>query len=131
MCFACCQLSGFDFGLPDVCLTPPVPVPVPYLNVAAGMTAIPNVTNILVLGMPQHNMGTKIPFSNGDNPGVSLGVASGSVMGPAQPVANCAYTVIVKGMPASRMGTVSIQNRTNLPGVRGTPSQGRVLVPAA
>lgn len=130
MCYACCQLMGFDTGFPDVCLTPPGPVPVTYLNVAAGMTAFPNVTTILVIGMPQHNMGTKIPFTNGDNPGVALGVASGSVMGPTQPVANCAYTVIVKGMPAMRMGTVSLQNRTNLVGVRSSPSQGTVAIPA-
>ena len=30
--FANTQMMGMDMGFPDVCLTPPVPAPVPYPN---------------------------------------------------------------------------------------------------
>ena len=37
--FANSQMMGTDIAFPDVCLTPPIPVPVPYPNVARGPTA--------------------------------------------------------------------------------------------
>jgi hypothetical protein len=92
-----------------------------------GPMAIPNVPTILIMGMPVHNLGTTIPMSNGDNPGVMLGVASGTVMGPVRHVLG-ANTVLYLGMPATRLTSVSIQNSTNAPGVRAVPSQTMVLL---
>ena len=69
--FANCQAGGVDMALPDVCLTPsPLPIPVPYVNVASGTMAIPNALNILFMGMPAHNMATIIPLTSGDNGGI-------------------------------------------------------------
>ena len=109
---------------PDVCKTPTPggPVPIPYPNIAMGPMAIPNVPTVLVMGAPAHNLGTTIPMTNGDNAGVVLGVASGTVMGPSRHV-TAAFTVLVQGMPATRLTSVSIQNSTNCPGVRTVPSQ--------
>ena len=64
---------------------------------------------------------------NGDNPGIAMGVASATVMGPSRHVTG-AFTVLLHGMPASRMTSVSIQNSTNCPGVRLVPSQALVLL---
>lgn len=129
--FANCQLMGTDMGFPDVCLTPappsPSPIPIPYPNIAMGPMAIPNCPNILVMGGPAHNLGTTIPMSNGDNPGVMLGVASGTVMGPSRAVTG-AFTVLFLGMPASRLTSVTLQNSTNCPGVRLVPSQPTVML---
>ena len=129
--FANTQMMGTDMGFPDVCLTPappsPSPIPIPYPNIGMGPMAIPNVPTILIMGMPVHNLGTTIPMSNGDNPGVMLGVASGTVMGPCRHVLG-ANTVLYLGMPATRLTSVSIQNSTNCPGVRAVPSQTMVLV---
>ncbi|MBW7984904.1 DUF4150 domain-containing protein [Enterobacillus tribolii] len=126
--FANCQLMGIDIAFPDVCLTPmPAPTPIPYPNVALGPTAIPNAVNILFMGMPAHNMATVTPLTNGDNAGVALGVASGSVMGPSRHV-TAAFTVLIKGTPATRLTSVSIQNSTNAPGMRVVPSQLKVLL---
>ena len=86
--FANCQMGGQDSGFPDVCLTPappaPAPVPIPYPNIAIGPMAVGFVPNILISAMPAHNMSTSIPMTNGDNVGVSTGVASGTVMGPSR-----------------------------------------------
>lgn len=129
--FANSQMMGMDIGFPDVCLTPappaPAPVPVPYPNIAAGPMAIPNVLNVLFMCMPAHNMATTIPMTNGDNTGVALGVASGSVMGPSRHLTG-AFSCLVGGMPATRVTSMSLQNSTNCPGCRVVPSQVKVLL---
>lgn len=97
--FANCQLFGVDLAFPDVCLTPmPAPTPIPYPDIALGPTAIPNAFNILFMGMPAHNMATITPLTNGDNPGVATGVASGTVMGPSRHLTG-AFTVLLKALP--------------------------------
>jgi hypothetical protein len=129
--FANSQMMGMDMAFPDVCLTPappsPSPIPIPYPNIAMGPMAIPNVPTILIMGMPVHNLATTIPMTNGDNPGVMLGVASGTVMGPARHVLG-ANTVLYMGMPATRLTSMSLQNSTNAPGARIVPSQTIVLL---
>ncbi|WP_380180338.1 DUF4150 domain-containing protein [Kalamiella sp. sgz302252] len=126
--FANCQLSGTDMAFPDACLTPPaVQTPIPYPNIAVGTTAIPNAFNILFMGMPAHNMATVTPLTNGDNAGVALGIASGSVMGPSRHTTG-AFTVLLKGMPATRTTSLSLQNSTNAVGMRTVPSQFKVLM---
>jgi len=128
--FANCQLMGVDLALPDVCLTPlPIPVPVPYPNIALGSTAIPNALNILFLGMPAHNLATITPLTNGDNAGINLGVASGTVMGPSRHLTG-SFTVLLKGSPATRLTSLSLQNSTNMVGMRSVPSQFKVLMMA-
>ncbi len=126
--FANSQMMGLDFGFPDVCMTPAVPpVPIPYPNIAMGPTAVPSQFTILILAMPQHNMATTTPLTNGDNAGVLMGVASGLVMGPSRHL-TAAFTVLVAGMPATRLTSMSLQNSTNVPGCRIVPSQPIVLI---
>lgn len=126
--FANTQMMGIDMGLPDVCMTPsPAPVPVPYPNIAAGPMGVPAVYNVLFMAAPAHNLATTIPLTNGDNAGVALGVASGTVMGPSRHLTG-AFSVLIRGMPASRLTSVSLQNSTNCPGMRVVPSQVKVLM---
>ena len=124
-----CQMMGQDIGFPDVCLTPTPagPVPIPYPNIAMGPMAVPNCTNVVIMCTPAHNLGTTIPMTNGDNAGVNMGVASGTVMGPSRHTTG-AFTVLFQGMPASRLTSMSLQNSTNCPGVRVVPSQTLVLL---
>ncbi|AIR01538.1 type VI secretion protein [Pluralibacter gergoviae] len=129
--FANCQLCGVDLAFPDVCLTPsPAPVPVPYPDIALATTAIPNALNILFMGMPAHNLATVTPLTNGDNPGVATGVASGTVMGPSRHMTG-AFTILIKGTPATRLTSVSLQNSTNAIGMRIVPSQSKVAMMAS
>jgi len=129
--FANTQMMGVNMGFPDVCLTPappaPAPVPLPYPNVAVGPMGVPAAYKVLFMCAPAHNMSTSIPQSNGDNPGLATGVASGMVMGPCRHV-TAAFTCLVGGMPATRLTSVSIQNNTNCPGARIVPSQCKVLI---
>lgn len=126
--FANTQMGGVDMGAPDVCLTPsPAPVPVPYPNVAAGPMSTAPVYNVLILGAPIHNLSTSVPLTNGDNAGVSMGVASGTVMGPSRHL-TAAFTILMGGAPATRLSSASLQNSTNCPGARIVPSQTKVVL---
>ncbi|AOM40240.1 DUF4150 domain-containing protein [Xenorhabdus hominickii] len=129
--FANTQGGGMDLATPDTCLTPMfTPVPVVYPNMAQGTTAITNALNILFMGCPAHNLATIIPMTTGDNPGVNLGVASGTVMGPSHHIMG-ANSVLIKGSPATRLSSTTMQNSTNAPGSRIVPSQTKVLISAA
>jgi len=126
--FATTQMMGIDLGFPDVCLTPtPAPVPVPYPNIAAGPMGVPAQYNVLFMCAPAHNMATTVVMTNGDNTGVALGVASGTVMGPSRHL-TASFTTLVGPMPATRMTSMALQNSTNCPGCRLVPSQIKVIV---
>jgi len=129
--FANTQMGGMDTGFPDVCLTPappsPSPIPVPYPNMANGNMGVPAAYDVLISCAPAHNMGTKIPLTNGDNAGVATGVASGTVMGPSRNI-TASFTVLIKGKPATKLTSTSLQNNTNCPGARLVPSQVKVLL---
>jgi len=124
--FLNCQLKGMVTGYPDVCLTPappsPSPVPTPYPCNAARPMAVPNQMNVLIMGAPVHTVSTKVPQTNGDNAGVAMGVASGTVMGPCQSIM-ASILVSICGMPATRLMDPSIMNSTNCPGAGTMPSQ--------
>jgi hypothetical protein len=95
------------------------------------VTTIPTTTAITVLTdcMPSHNQMSEIFISNGDNPGVNMGVASGMVMGPTEFILG-SLTVLKGGMPAQRMTSMTGHNglSMNCPGVALAPSQVTVLV---
>jgi hypothetical protein len=123
--------GGMCAAFPDVCLTPappaPAPIPIPYPNMGVDPTDTSFVPNVLITCTPAHNMSTQPIMSNGDNVGVAMGVASGTVMGPVRTV-TAAFTVIVGGMPLGRLTSITLQNSTNAPGAKIVPSVTNVLV---
>ncbi|MDX8000573.1 DUF4150 domain-containing protein [Xenorhabdus sp. Reich] len=127
--FANTQGGGTDMATPDICLTPAPPgppVPVVYVNTASGTNAISTSTStILFMGSPAHNMTTTTPMTTGDNPGVNLGLMSGTVMGPSHHTMG-ANSVLIKGSPATRLSSLTMQNSTNAIGSRTNPSQTKV-----
>ncbi|MBW7983725.1 DUF4150 domain-containing protein [Enterobacillus tribolii] len=125
--FANCQAGGLDLAAPDVCLTPPVPIPIPYVNIALGPLAIPNVLHILFAAAPAHNMATIIPVTFGDEPGVVGGVASGTVMCISQHITGVS-SFLLSGQPATRLTDLTLQNLTNIVGVRILPSQSTIIL---
>ena len=133
--FAKTQMMGMDFAFPDVCLTPipspagPIPTPIPYPNIAMSMTAIPSQFKVLTVCMPNHNLMTITPMSNGDNVGTMMNPVSGMVMGPSKNLMGSVKTLI-GGMPATTMLKPSGQNGIS-PGAVGAtlvPSQIKLLV---
>jgi len=126
--FANTQLVGMNFAFPDICLTPmPVPTPIPYPNFSMQIMAVLAVYRMLMGGTPALNMGTMIPMSNGDNAGVNMGVASGTVMMMTRFLMG-AFTCLLQGLPATRMTSMTLQNSTNMVGATLVPSQFKVLL---
>src|SRR5688572_5699376 len=78
--FAATQLGGTATGGPDACKTPPQQAPLPYPNIALLNTATGFHAKVILGGAPAHSLATKVPMSNGDNAGVTGGVASNKVM---------------------------------------------------
>lgn len=73
-------------GPNDICKTPappaPAPIPMPYPNIA--MTATPGpgyTTKTLVMATPMYTKKSKTAISNGDQPGVAMGLISSKIMG--------------------------------------------------
>jgi hypothetical protein len=127
--FANNQLFGIDLAFPDVCNTPmgPVPTPIPYPNFGPGPEGVPAAYNILFDGGPAHNLETEIPLTQGDDPGIELGDASGTVMASSRSI-TAADTVLLDGAPATRLTSVTLQNSTNMFGARVAPSQFTISI---
>jgi hypothetical protein len=73
-------------GPTDICKTPappaPAPIPLPYPNIAASATMGPGyTTKTLVTMTPMWTKKGKSALSNGDQPGVAMGVISSKIMG--------------------------------------------------
>lgn len=127
------QMAGLCLAVPDVCKTPsPVgPVPIPYPNTAQMPLAVNTSLKVFVLGMPAVTLRSQIPVSEGDEPGVAGGVASGVFKGPCS-FSKGSTKVIVGGAPWVHLGAMTRQNGVapnNPAGAVVAPSQVKVLVP--
>lgn len=112
---------GMNMGFPDVCLTPaaPSPVPIPYPNMGMHAMAAPFVPTILLSMMPALNMGSMIPMTMGDEPGVANPMFKQTgmfTMGSPK--------VLLQGMPAITLTSMTTGNNMNNP-------VGMVAVPGA
>lgn len=129
--FANTQMMGTGMGFPDVCLTPappaPSPIPIPYPNIWLLPTTVGFIPTVLAMCAPVHTLVSSAPMTNGDNPGVAMGVASGTVMGPGRYLTG-AFSVLVHGAPLTRLTSTTLQNSTNVPGTQIVPSQPLVIV---
>lgn len=122
--FANTNLGVLNLGFPDVCLTPPLEIPIPYPNIALSLTHIPSVFNILLDCGLAENLLTEGTVSLGD---VGTGVASGMMMSQDHPLLG-SFKTIFGVCPATRLTTLTIQNLDNAPGLSLTPAQIRVLL---
>jgi hypothetical protein len=129
--FANTQMPAINLGFPDVCKTiiGPAVVPIPYPNLAITSTAIPSVFNIFMMAMPVHNLMTKIPISNGDQPGIAMGVVSNLIMGPSAHMMG-SVKVFATAMPVTKMLSPTGQNgmALNIPGMTLSPCQVKVMI---
>lgn len=125
--FAVTQGGGLCMAPGDVCLVPPLAIPVPFVNVAVPPLGVGFVPNIFIVTGMAHNQGTIIASSTGDEPGAMGGVSSGTIVGPAQYVL-CSMTHLTGGMPTPRMTSTTLQNTGNVAGIMIAPSQTKVLV---
>ena len=118
-------------GMPDVCLVPsvPSPIPTPFPNMAMHAMANPGtcaVKFIIQGGLAQH-LGSMITLTSGDEAGVGGGVMSGTFMGMSRATVG-SMKLMIAGMPAVRLTSMRMQNLTNVPaGIETVPDQVKVL----
>jgi hypothetical protein len=130
--FACISIGVLNIAaVPDVCKTPvgPVPVPVPYPNLATSCTHIPAVLNVMFgIGLAE-NLLTEGTISEGDQAGVLGGVVSQIFMGPDRYLTS-SLKLLVGGIFATRMTSLTGHNGMpcNTVGASLVPGQFRVLV---
>jgi hypothetical protein len=126
MPFISTQLADMYLGFPDVCLTPPLAIPIPYPNIGLSTMGIGFVPNVLINAMPVHNLLTTIALTNGDQAGAMLGVASGLIMGPVHNLIG-SFKVLAGFAPVMKFLGMTIQNNTNAPGFMILPTQFQVM----
>lgn len=115
--------AGMNIGFPDVCLTPPVPVPVPYPNFALNCLAVNFSTIVFVCGLPALNIGSIITTTFGDDPGV----AHWTVKGPGTFVTGNPI-VFVEQLPGVNLTCPTTGNTMNNPvGAQLVPSAANVF----
>ncbi|MFT5161943.1 MAG: hypothetical protein ACI9FJ_000511 [Alteromonadaceae bacterium] len=131
MCFQTTQMPAMHFAFPDVCKTLVVlaVVPIPYPNIGMTSTSIPTIFNQFTMCMPDHNLLTMTPLSNGDEPGLLMGLISNLIVGPILPLFG-SIKVFKTIMPAIKMLSLTGQNGVilNMVGMTLTPSQVKLLI---
>ena len=133
--FAATNETGTCFAFPDVCNTPMPPIgtpaPMPYPNSAETTQANPATCaeKVSITGAKAVTVKTVIPLSEGDEPGVAMGVVSGMIMGPVGFISGSAC-VFIEGSPAVMLGATTRQNGTapNCEGSLISPSQTVVSI---
>src|SRR5262245_12941040 len=101
--------EGVATAFPDVCLTPPAPVPVPYVNVAFSEQTADGSRTVTMDCHPIMLKGSHFRTSTGDEAGSAGGVMSGTNVGKAEFV-SYSFDVLVEGVGVARQGDLMIQN---------------------
>lgn len=129
--FANTNLCVTNFAFPDVCNVPtPVgPIPTPFPNFAISISHVPSQFSLFIQCGLAENLVTQGTISNGDEPGIGLGVVSGLEIGPDRYMMG-SVKVCFGGVFATRLTSVVGQNGMlpNAVGMSITPSQVCVLV---
>lgn len=104
--------TSVSMGPTDICKTPappaPAPVPIPYPNVALSATMGPGyTTKTLVTATPMWTKNGSSALSNGDQPGVAMGIMSSKIMGM------CEITMACNDVDAEGGGIARILDSTN------------------
>lgn len=120
--------TGMSTGVPDVCLSPPLAIPIPLPNIANNGVLVPSYFTIMINCMPELSITAMHPISNGDEAGcMPGGVASGMIIGPVRPLMG-STKVFVGGTPSWRVTAPTLHNMSNCPGVTAAPSQTAKIV---
>lgn len=120
-------LSGMSMAVPDVCMTPPFAIPIPYPNIATNAMVVPTYYTILINGMPELNITAMHAITNGDEAGAMGGVTCGMIIGQARPLMG-STTYFSGGVPSWRLTAPTLHNLTNAPGMTMVPGQVSKIV---
>ena len=114
--------AGMSQGVPDTCKTPPFAIPAPFPNIAANAMVIPGYFTIMINCLPELNLTSQHPITNGDEAGVMGGVVSQIIVGMARPILG-STSYMVGGTPSWRLTAPTLHNIANAPGTTMVPGQ--------
>lgn len=120
--------------VPDVCKVPappaPAPIPTPFPNMGSCARATGTSSRVKIQNRPVIHKDSKIPQSNGDEPGVLKGLISSTQMDKVTFRTGVAK-VKVEGHDAVNLMKPTAHNGTNANapvGMHSVPSQQKVLI---
>jgi Domain of unknown function (DUF4150) len=119
--------GGAAIGEPDVCLTTPLLLPIPYVDTGQLNITVGAAPNVFVRMMPVVLLPSVIPTSTGDEPGRFGGVVSGTTKGQVA-FTQASSKVFAAGNPVVYLGCTTVQNNANTAGTLSSVTQTVVLV---
>ncbi len=122
--FANTQMAGLDYAYPDICITVPEFIPVPFVNEGPHVLGVPTQFETTILCMPAHNLTTVLSATEGDE---GIGIESGGCMLDDTHV-TFVTNVLMGGPPATKMLNETVQNLDNCAGMTILPDQPLVLM---
>lgn len=106
--------NGITIAFPDVCMTPPTPIPIPYPNIAQSGDTDKGSKTVKCDKKPICLKDSNFKTSVGDEAGVNKGVASGTTKGKAEFI-NYSFDVKVEGKNVARAFDLMLHNNKNTP----------------
>lgn len=124
--------SGQAFAVPNICITPaaPSPIPVPYTSVGMMAQATKTSTKVKFEGKEVVTIASEIPRTSTDEPGTQKGVMSGTNMDKLK-YNKASLKVKAEGNAVAYQTSPTAHNgmNANMPsGVQVAPSQTKVLI---
>lgn len=107
--------GGVSIVFPDVCKTPPGPVPVPYPNVGMASDTSKGPKSVKTDGEMPMVKGAQYSRSSGDEAGVAKGVISNDQMSVCE-FMMYSFDVKFEGKNVCRMGDPLFHNKKNIMG---------------
>ena len=107
--------GGMSIVFPDVCKTPPGPVPIPYPNLGKSSDTSQGPTTVKTDGQMPMVKGAKYMRSSGDEAGTLGGVMSSVNMNECE-FMMYSFDVKFEGKNVCRMGDPLFHNRKNIMG---------------
>ncbi|WP_438036175.1 S41 family peptidase [Sorangium sp. So ce204] len=115
--------AGVFIAAPDVCATPPVGAPIPYVNLGFNAMASVFAANVLTAMMPTLTVSSVIPVTTGDEPGVMHPTIKGAAV-----VTTSFVNVFFNFLPAATLSSLTAGNNFNAPaGLIAVPSATNVF----
>jgi hypothetical protein len=101
--------------VPDVCDTPPVPLPIPYPNIGVSADTSAGAITVRVEGMMPMVKSAIYTKTTGDEPGRAGGVLSGTTRAPAEFILY-SFDIKLEGRNVCRVGDPMFHNDKNAAG---------------
>ena len=107
--------GGMSIVFPDVCKTPPLQIPVPYVNIGKSSDTVKGPKTVKTDGEMPMVKNAQYSVSTGDEAGVAGGIISGTIKGVCE-FMMYSFDVKFEGRNVCRLGDPLFHNKKNIMG---------------